>query len=251
MRRIGGDWARLLFSSKMKYDVWRENICFEGDSPNTKQQRRGENLLLCSLPECQTSETSLSSCGQGSHGLFNLILSGLMAQRGEWIRQQVWGTRQKDELGERTRWVGKSVSQVRKDIGAKVGKAAFCFPSLGAVSSLPCRRGERPTSSFVYPGMRDVLTGRLFSAQLSFLLWHFLRTSPVCTGVCVCSIICAVSVNQAKHRETACRETQSRDVCVKSRETPRSYPMPFLQVLTRHNEIVLSGITLTAEMYSP
>lgn len=73
---------------------------------------------------------------------------------------------------------------------------SFLFPrSLIPAVSL---RGERPTSSFVHPGMWDILTGWLFidSAQLRVPPEALsLRHSCVCNNVCVSfySIISLIS----------------------------------------------------------
>lgn len=86
--------------------------------------------------------------------------------------------------------------------------------SLRAVPFPLCHRGERPTSSFVYPGMWDVLTGWLFidSAQLRVpTVALSLDLSCVYLCVCVSTPLSVLSDHQTSHRQTGSCETQARE----------------------------------------
>lgn len=87
----------------------------------------------------------------------------------------------------------------------------FLFPFPRSLFPAVSPRGERPTSSFVHPGMWDILTGWLFidSTQL--------RVPPVAlslslSGVCFDSIISVISQPGLTQEDRVLRNTSQR-VC--------------------------------------
>lgn len=146
-----------------------------------------------------------------------------MGVNGQRIRQQVHRNqeRERDADGGRGKDRRREVCQVREDMGGKSSKkrprdtgflsfSIFLFLSPRSLIPAVSLSGKRPTSSFVYPGMWNVLTGWLFidSTQL--------RVPPVAFSlslscVCVSTPLSLLSANQALPRKTGCWETHARE----------------------------------------
>lgn len=115
-----------------------------------------------------------------------------MGVNGQQIRQQVHRNRERDADGGSGTGEGKSVRFGKTGGGKSFKKrprdtrflSFSIFPFLFPRSLIPAvsLSGKRPTSSFVYPGMWDILTGWLFIDRTQ------LRVPPVALSLSLVSV---------------------------------------------------------------